>query len=318
MLVSVRVDQNIISHNLPSLSPVRQIVGFNDEAIDCLFLSTPSTDEPANRLETHLAVATNSELIRLYDLSDAGFSNTTLLSGHTDIVLALAKSPDGSILLSGGKDRTARLWTQADSEKITWKSVAICEGHLESVGAVALSKSQPASSFAVTASQDRTVKIWSLEGLGSLGDGEEHKLKSLLTQKIHDKDINAIDVSPNDKLLASGSQDKTAKLFALSVEDGKPASLQLLGVLKGHKRGVWSVKFSSTDQVLATASGDKTIKLWSAKDYTCLKVSSSLMTRLTGISPSQCRHSKGIRIPYFGSTSSLPACSSYLVLPMDL
>lgn len=75
-------------------------------------------------------------------------------------------------------------------------------------------------------------------------------------------------VSPNDKLLATGSQDRTAKLWALP-------QCQLLGVFSGHRRGLWNVQFSPMDQVLATASADGTIKLWALQDFSCLKVSIS-------------------------------------------
>jgi WD40 repeat protein len=33
-----------------------------------------------------------------------------------------------------------------------------------------------------------------------------------LTEIAHEKDINSVSVSPNDKLIATGSQDKTAKV----------------------------------------------------------------------------------------------------------
>lgn len=73
-------------------------------------------------------------------------------------------------------------------------------------------------------------------------------------------------VAPNDKLLATGSQDRTAKLWALP-------QCQLLGIFSGHRRGLWCVQFSPMDQVLATASADGTVKLWALQDFSCLKVS---------------------------------------------
>lgn len=82
------------------------------------------------------------------------------------------------------------------------------------------------------------------------------------------QDINGVAVSPNDKLLASGSQDRTAKLWSLA----GGADLSLLGVFRGHRRGVWAVCFSPVDQVLATSSADGTCKLWSLQDFGCLKV----------------------------------------------
>lgn len=82
------------------------------------------------------------------------------------------------------------------------------------------------------------------------------------------QDVNSVAVSPNDKLLASGSQDRSAKLWSLAVE----GTINLLGVFRGHRRGVWAVSFSPVDQVLATSSADGTSKLWSLQDFSCLKV----------------------------------------------
>lgn len=90
-------------------------------------------------------------------------------------------------------------------------------------------------------------------------------MKPRFTQRAHEKDINALAVSPNDKLFASGSQDKTIKIW-------NTHDLTVATTLKGHKRGVWSLEFSKVDKILASSSGDKTIRLWSMTDYTCLKV----------------------------------------------
>ena len=63
----------------------------------------------------------------------------------------------------------------------------------------------------ITGSQDLTLKLWSLADV-NLDGKVETKLSARATEKAHDKLINSVAVSPNDKLLATGSQDKTAKV----------------------------------------------------------------------------------------------------------
>ncbi len=71
----------------------------------------------------------------------------------------------------------------------------------------------------------------------------------------HQKYINVVRVSPNDKLIASSSQDKTIKVWSSS-------DLLLQLTLTGHKKGVWDCAFSPVDKLLVSASGDKTLRVW--------------------------------------------------------
>ena len=291
------------------------------------------------RTDDLLAVATNSSLIRVYDASGL---DARLLEGHNDIVLSLDRSGDGGVLISGSKDSTARVWApisvppslralggsraasqiQPDDDTVSpasvgnlpnWQCIAFCDGHTESVGAVAMArqtKGAPGDSgpflgdvdahedgrsvrlkFVFTGSQDRTIKMWDLACVPTavkssplpstfdldpesreIGEIPGVRCKSLFTLKAHEKDINSLDVSPNDHFLASGSQDKTAKVYEIEYSMSPVrGSFKLIGTCKGHKRGVWCVKFGRHEKVLATASGDKTVKLWSLSDFSCIK-----------------------------------------------
>lgn len=253
------------------------MIGFNDEIVDATFLSphANSSSKPETLRDSHLALATNSSLIRVYSTTTL---DSRLLDGHKDTVLSLDHSADGSVLVSSSKDKTAQVWMPSTVDGVEYHCVALCEGHAESVGAVALCRErqgegQSSSSlrFMFTGSQDRTIKMWDLSEVSSTPD--PIRCKSLTTLKVHEKDINSLDVSPNDKFLVSGSQDRTAKVYEIVYSVGKfiRGELRELGVCKGHKRGVWSVRFGRAERVLATGSADRTVKLWNLDDFTCVK-----------------------------------------------
>ncbi|PIA19057.1 WD40 repeat-like protein [Coemansia reversa NRRL 1564] len=264
-LVAVTNDQNLLFYNAADrLDRVRQIVGYNEEIIDMAYVG---------HAHTHLAVATNTEQLRIYDTSNL---NCELAYGHKDIILALNVHACGAIIATGSKDNTAIIWAvnmnAMPSQRIVCVAVAI--GHNKAVGAVSLSHNSD-SLFMVSGSEDRTVKMWDLSPLRAVFDAPERaasiisnsgplKLQTLYTFQAHDRDINTIRISPDNKTFATGSQDKTAKIW-----DVGTGTLQ--GTLQGHRRGVWNVTFSPIDRVIATASSDRTIKLWSLSDYACLK-----------------------------------------------
>jgi U3 small nucleolar RNA-associated protein 13 len=258
-IVSVHADQNILSYSLPDGALCRQLIGFNDEIIDAVLLGAPESPD-------QVALATNSSLIRIY--STKSF-DARLLAGHRDTVLSLAANSQGRMLASGAKDNSARLWVPRNSE-LTWACVATCEGHAESVGAVVFERDD-VPRFLFTGSQDRTIKVWDLSSVPAEVGATlvPVRCKSVNTTRAHEKDINALDSSPGGALLVSGSQDKTAKVWAV---DRSKGILKLLGTCKGHKRGVWSVRFARGTRTLATGSGDRTVRLWRLDDFSCLKV----------------------------------------------
>uniref|UniRef100_A0A3Q3W174 U3 small nucleolar RNA-associated protein 13 C-terminal domain-containing protein n=1 Tax=Mola mola TaxID=94237 RepID=A0A3Q3W174_MOLML len=251
-LATVTAEHNILLYQLPDLTTQQQFVGYSDEVLDVKFLGKD---------DSHIVVATNSSQLKVFDLLT---NSCQILYGHTDTVFSLDVFKKGFLFASCAKDRSVCVW-QMDSGSGQVCCVARGSGHSNAVGSITCSKMK--ASFIVSGSQDCTVKVWDLPADVTATGLGVHQLTARTTEKAHEKDVNSVAVSPNDKLLASGSQDRTAKLWSLAGE----GNLGLLGVFRGHRRGVWTVCFSPVDQVLASSSADGTTKLWSLQDFSCLK-----------------------------------------------
>lgn len=74
------------------------------------------------------------------------------------------------------------------------------------------------------------------------------------TVQAHATAVYSVAISPDGQIMASGSADKTVKLWQL--DTGKE-----ICTFKGHSDQVWSVAFKDR-QTLASGSGDNTIKIW--------------------------------------------------------
>ena len=215
--------------------------------------------------------SSNDNLLKTYDIEH---NINKLYEGHTDFIMSILVKND--FVITSSKDNTIRIWKinnfiKNENNYLSLKCICLLKGHSETVNCsdIYLKKN-----YLISGCKDGSIKLWNIQKLKELKEDNDENEKmdlisineSLSSKVVHDDEINAIKFSPNGKIFASGSYDKTIKIFEIS----KNNDFNLIHTLSGHKKGVTDISFSPYAKILASCGTDKVIKIWNLVDYSCL------------------------------------------------
>jgi WD40 repeat protein len=227
-----------------------------------------------------LAVHTNSAPgggITLWDLRTGGRLRDLAFQGANDGVMALAFSPDGKKLLSGG-DRVLRLFDVGTGRQLdlfgagpqtralafapdgktfavarhdtvarvynaeTLKELHELPGHKYLAGSLAYG---PVGKTLVTADGGKTLRLW---------DGATGKLRREITS---DDGLECVAVSPDGATLATGGLGSTIRLW-------DAATGKRLGEVAGHESWLTFAAFLGKGPTVLSTDADGSVRLWDA------------------------------------------------------
>ncbi len=168
-----------------------------------------------------------------------------LYRGHFDKVNAVAWSPDGDRIASGGNDQTIHIWESASGKR---------RHTLPQFGPVHALAWSPDGEQLAWVNGSGAVRLWNAQMIdfNSVALSRLSFLKGLLT----------LSWSPDGTRLAAGSLGKTVEVW--EVKTGKH-----LLTYKGHKRfmtdlAIYAVAWSPDGKWIASASTDGAIQVWEA------------------------------------------------------
>jgi WD40 repeat protein/transcriptional regulator with XRE-family HTH domain len=237
--------------------------------------------------------ATGGRRGRVWVWRETGHTLHLALQAHTDVVWALAFSPDERTLASGCLDGSLKLW-EVESGIARWSGwqtsgidclafapdgdVLASGGHDPTLrlwdvklGTPLQDVPHPGSVWSLAFSPDgRLLASGGFDGHIWLWERQQTGLaRCVQTLAEHTNRVRGLAFAPDGSRLASASWDGTIKLWEVGKEEG---SHRLCQTLLGHTQQVNCVAWSPDGGTLASGSFDHTVRLWHGKAGSSLTV----------------------------------------------
>ncbi|KAF8751847.1 Encoded by [Rhizoctonia solani] len=261
---------------------------------------------------TQVASCSGDRTVKMWNALHSTSSHTSHSNALTKDVHSVAILPDGSRIATAGEDKAIYMFNTHDGTPALQPLVA----HTDEINLVAFSlngscypvhfegmkkaygqsRSHPIASTFVSASEDKTIRMWDVgdgtltptdlvrthddevksaafspDGKHVVSGSDDGKIRIWGSQALshvfrpfrslrHKGRLISMTFSPDGRLIASGSDDGAIRIFGW--RSGKLA----LGPLKAHQDWVRSIVFSPDGNHIVSGSDDRSVRVWRVKD----------------------------------------------------
>ncbi|KAK7295545.1 hypothetical protein RJT34_18455 [Clitoria ternatea] len=186
---------------------------------------------------------------------------------HFRAVTCLVFSEDDSLLISGSEDGSVRVWSlfmifdDLRSQQANNLYEYSFSEHTLRVTDVAVGYGG-CNAIIVSASEDRTCKVWSLSR-GTL-------LRNIVFPSI----IDTIALDPAEHVFYTGSRDGKIFIAALNTESiaTNKYGMHIIGSFSNHSKAVTCLAFGTSENVLISGSEDGMVRVWNARTHNIVRM----------------------------------------------
>ncbi|KAF9611409.1 hypothetical protein IFM89_032078 [Coptis chinensis] len=222
------------------------------------FPAEPISPLVSNREGTYIIGGGSRGDIYYWDVASGRLLNKW--HAHYRAVTCLVLSDDESLLISGSEDGSVRVWSLyklfnvIEIQKAKQPYEHSFSEHTLRVTDVVCG-SGGCSAIVISASEDRTCKVW--------GISEGRLLRTVEFPSI----IDAIALDPGEKSFFAGSRDGKIYIAALDGERTSSSSfgMHIIGALSEHSKAVSCLALNMDGNLLVSGLVDGTIRVWDTK-----------------------------------------------------
>lgn len=167
------------------------------------------------------------------------------LSGHSKAVTKAAFHPVGTLIATGSRDNTIRIWT-APTNSTNYNTHVTLSNHSEEITSL---KFHPMNQYLISTSLDKTWGFHNLERGKTIVNASSDSIKS---------SIISADVHPDCLLLGTGQEDGSVSLWNITNQ-------QVVMSFGEHSGGTRAINFSENGYQAITA-GKEDIILWDLRN----------------------------------------------------